>query len=237
MLRLTGIFIAFICGYLLILTITIINSSSFDKIFILLSFVTILFLTIFGNYPFKVLGLVFFISILLFSYIFFLPIKNWQNTKEMKSICHFQVEQVNKYKHYQSIQAEIINCHPFKKHKKLLLNSNLKINLQVGEIWQAQIKLKGISHPINFADRNKEMALLAKGYVAKGSLVNNKFLQLITPAKNNFLVTLKTKFNNFFATEIKNDKVRAILKAMLMGDRGDLLQEGWFLFQKSGTAH
>ena len=121
--------------------------------------------------------------------------------------------------------------------KKVRLNWYGKVpDLQLGEIWQLRVRLKrpwGFANPGSF-DYEKwlfEHKIRATGYVrTKGDLKRVKETSIYDPS-----YYFRTALNN--KIEASSNKNSAVIKALVLGERGQMDSQQWQLLTQTGTNH
>ncbi|MEM7400874.1 MAG: DNA internalization-related competence protein ComEC/Rec2 [Pseudomonadota bacterium] len=108
--------------------------------------------------------------------------------------------------------------------------------LQIGEIWQLRIRLKrpwGFANPGGF-DFEKwlfEQGIRATGYVrTKGNNILVEKTNLFSPA-----IYLRAKLNQ--KIEESNNSYTGIIKALVLGERGQMDSKSWQVLTQTGTNH
>ncbi len=135
------------------------------------------------------------------------------------------------------IHSSSQNGTSFKLPKKVRLNWYGAVpQIRLGEIWQLRVRLKrpwGFANPGSF-DYEKwlfEKKIRATGYVrAKGNNQRIKKTSLLHPAYY-FRATLNEKLDQ------AESKYSAIIKALVLGERGELDSNRWQVLTQTGTNH
>jgi competence protein ComEC len=109
--------------------------------------------------------------------------------------------------------------------------------LQVGQIWQLEVKLKPIHGYNNPGSFDYSKWLFRHGYDATATVRKGK---LITPQFNDILTQinlLRASISQLIDVKFQSPRVQALIKALTIGDKSQISYEDSQLFQDTGTAH
>lgn len=110
------------------------------------------------------------------------------------------------------------------------------IDLQPGQIWQCQVKLKrpvGFSNPGGF---DYEFWLFHQGIRAYG-YVKGHSCELQASSKFISMQNLRYHIRQYLSSSMSDQGTLALMLALLIGDRSLLSTEQWQVLQQTGTSH
>ncbi len=109
-------------------------------------------------------------------------------------------------------------------------------NIKAGQIWQLSVKLKRPHGYYNPGGFDYEKWLFSRHIGATGYVKNQPPPRLIGSSAN-YLLRWRQFIADRLDEAIHPELTRAIVKALLIGDRSDISSTQWEVFRRTGTAH
>lgn len=126
---------------------------------------------------------------------------------------------------------------PFEGRLKLSWYGVNRPDLQTGDAWQLQLKLKRNNGYQNTGGFDYEKWLFYKRFDATGYVRSSSFNQLITPNLDSSIDQIRQKIRQALQPSLSDKDFAGVINALIIGDRSLIKDEHWNLFKSTNTTH